>query len=122
MTNLKTVAETAAELGQDVAESVEEFGRTAGRKLAEVRDNTGSALHAAASSVRQGSKSVNKIASGAAGRLDASASFVEGFTSKNVLAKVRQFGRSHVTGFVVAGLAIGFLAGTAMTRATRPRA
>ena len=122
MTNLKTVTDTATELGQDVLESVEDFGRNAGRKLAEVRDNTGSALHTAASSVRKGSRSVEKIANGAAGRLDATASFVEDFTTKNVLAKLRKVGRSHVTGFVVAGLAVGFIAGTALTRATRARA
>ena len=38
MTNLKTVTETASELGKQAKESIEELGRTAGRKLDEAND------------------------------------------------------------------------------------
>jgi len=121
MSTLRTVAETASELGQQVMESAEDFSRTASRKIAEVRDNTGSALHAAASSVRQRSRAIDNAARGTASKLDAAGSFVEDFTSKNALAKARKFGREHSTGFVIAGLALGFVAGAALTRSTRSR-
>ena len=52
MTTLRTLTETASELGKEARESMEEFGRSAGKKLDEARDETGDALHAAASSVR----------------------------------------------------------------------
>jgi hypothetical protein len=110
MSTLREMAGSAAELGQEVRESVEEFSRSAGKKMAEARDTTGSALHAAASSVR-----------GAAGRLDATGSFVEDITTRNITAKLQKFGRNHLTECVVAGLAIGFLAGSALTRALHAR-
>jgi hypothetical protein len=121
MSTLKQVAETASELGQHVMDSAEDFSRTASRKIAEVRDNTGSALHSAASSVRQRSRAIEQAARGTASKLDAAGSFVEDFTSKNILASIRKFGRDHSTGFVIAGLALGFVAGAALTHSTRSR-
>jgi len=53
VTTLRTVTETAAELGKEARESIEELGRSAGKKLDEARDETGGALHSAASSVRR---------------------------------------------------------------------
>jgi ElaB/YqjD/DUF883 family membrane-anchored ribosome-binding protein len=121
VTNLKTVAETALELGQEVKESVEEFSRSAGRKLHDAREGTGSALHAAADSVRQGSKAINNVASGTASRLDATASFVEDASLKSLFSGLRKYGRSHLTGSLIAAAAVGFLAGSALSRAARSR-
>jgi len=122
MTNLKTVADTALELGQEVRDTVEEFSRTAGRKIQEAREGTGSALHSAADSVRQGSKAIDNVAAGTASRLDATGSFVEDVSLKSVFGSLRKFGRSHLAETVIAAAAVGFLAGSALNRATRPRA
>jgi hypothetical protein len=121
VSTLKTVAETAFELGHEVKESVEEFSRSAGRKLHEAREGTGSALHSAADSVRQGSKAIDNVASGTASRLDATASFVEDASLKSLYTSLRKFGRSHLTGSLIAAAAVGFIAASALSRATRSR-
>jgi hypothetical protein len=122
MSTLREMAGSAVDLGQDVKDSVEEFTRTAGRKIAVARDTTGSALHSAASSVRESSAAIEGAGRNAAGRLDATAKFVEDFTTPKISAKLRQFGRNNVTAFVVAGLAVGFLVGSALSRWGRPQA
>lgn len=122
MTNSKTVTETASELGTQARESIEELGRAAGRKLDEARGETGDALHAAASSVRatgrQGSEAIDNLATGAAGRLDATASYIEDHDLKSVATGLRRFSRQHLTGSLVAAAAIGFFAGSAIRRMT----
>jgi hypothetical protein len=101
---------------------MDELGRSAGKKLDEAREETGDALHSAASSVRatgrQGSDAIDNLATGAADRLDAAASYVEDHDLKGVFADLRRFGRRHLTGSLVAAAAIGFLAGSALRRAT----
>jgi len=120
LTTLRTLTETASELGKDARESIEDLGRSAGRKLDEARDETGSALHSAASSVRrtgrQGSEAIDNFATGAADRLDATASYVEDHDLRDVYTGLRKFGRRHLTGTVVAAAAVGFLVGAALNR------
>ena len=120
MTNLETVMKTASELGKDAKESLEELGRSAGRKLDDARDETAGALHTAASSVRrtgrQGSEAIDNFAAGAADRLDATASYVEDHDLQDVFNGLRRFARRHVTGSLVFVAACGFLAGAALNR------
>ena len=122
MTTLKTMTETASELGKEAKESIEELGRSAGRKLDKARDETGEALHTAASSVRttgrQGCEAIDDLATGAADRLDATASYVEDHDLRDVFTGLRGFARRHLTGSLVAAVAVGFLAGSAICRAT----
>jgi hypothetical protein len=122
LTNLKTVTETAREFGKETQASMEELGRSAGRKLDEAREETGAALHTAASSVRttgrQGSEAIDNLATGAADRLDATASYIEDHDLQAALTNLRRFGRRHPTGSLMAAVAIGFLAGSALCRAT----
>lgn len=122
LTTLKTVTETASELGKEAKGSVEELGRSAGRRLDAVRTETGAALHTAASNVRttgrQGSEAIDNLATGAADRLDATASMVEDHDLSDALAGLRRFGRRHLAGSLVAAAAFGFLAGSAIRRAT----
>lgn len=128
MTNLKTVTETATDLGKQARESIEELGRTAGRKLDAARDETGGALHAAASSVRttgrQGAQAIGDLATGTAKRLDATATYIEDHDLKGVVTGLRRFSRQHLTGSLVAAGVIGFFAGSAIRRMTHtcPRA
>ena len=120
MTSLKTVVDAASELGKDARESVEELGRTAGRKLDDAREDTAGALHTAASSVRktgrQGSEVIDNLATGAADRLDATASYVEDHDLEDAFNGLRKFARRHVTGSLVFAVAIGFFAGAALNR------
>jgi len=125
VTTLKTVTEQASEIGKEAKESMEELGRSAGRRLDEARDETGDALHAAASSVRttgrKGSEAIDNLAAGAADRLDATASYVEDHDLRDVFAGLRRFGRRHLAGSLVAAAAIGFFAGSALSRVTHSR-
>jgi ElaB/YqjD/DUF883 family membrane-anchored ribosome-binding protein len=101
---------------------MEKLGRSAGRKLDDARDETGIALHTAASSVRttgrQGSKALDNLATGAADRLDATASYIEDHDLRGGFADLRRFCRRHPTGSLLAAVAIGFLAGSALSRVT----
>jgi hypothetical protein len=120
VTTLRTLTETASELGKDARESIEDLSRSAGRRLDEARDETAGALHTAASSVRktgrQGSEAIDNLATGAADRLDATATFVEDHDLRDVYNGLRKFGRRHLTGSMVAAAAVGFLAGAALNR------
>jgi hypothetical protein len=122
LTTLKTVTETASELGKEARESVEQLGRSAGRRLDAVRTETGAALHTAASSVRatgrQGSEAIDNLATGAADRLDATATLVEDHDLSDALTGLRRFGRRHLAGSLLAAAAFGFLVGSAARRAT----
>jgi hypothetical protein len=122
LTTLKTLTETASDLGRQAVESAEELGLSGGRKLDQARVETGDALHAAASSVRatgrKSSDAIGKLATGTADRLDASASYVENHDLRTVSLGLRSFARRHLTGSLVTAAAIGFLAGSALRRAT----
>jgi hypothetical protein len=122
LTTLGTITKTALDLGKEAKTSIEEFSRSAGGRLDEARDETGDALHSAASSVRatgrRGSEAIENLAAGTADRLDATASYVEDHDLRGVLTDLRKFGRRHLTGSLVAVAAIGFLAGFAFRRAT----
>ena len=122
MTTLRTVTDTAAELGKQARESIEELGQSAGKKLDEARDETGGALHSAASSVRragrQGSAAVDNCSTRTADRLDATASYIEDHDLGDVFTSLKKFARRHLTGSLVAAVAIGFLAGSALSRVT----
>jgi len=121
LTNIRTLTEKASELGTGAKESMNELGRSAGRKLDEAREDTGDALHSAASSVRATGDAIDNLTSGAADRLDATASYVEDHDLKGAFRDLRSFGRRHLTGSLVAAAAIGFLAGSALSRAAHPR-
>jgi ElaB/YqjD/DUF883 family membrane-anchored ribosome-binding protein len=118
---LRTVAETALEVSQDVKKSATEFGRTAGKTIHKVRDQTSDALHDAASSVRHGSAKIENIAKATARRLDATASFVEDFNLKNASAAVERFGRKHSRALLLAGVVVGFWAGSTFSRGRTAR-
>jgi len=123
LTTSRTITETASELGREAKDSIQELGRSAGKKLDEAREETGGALHTAASCVRktgrQGSEAIDNLANGAADRLDATADYVEDHDLGDALTGLRRFGRRHLTGSLVVAGAIGFLAGSAISRATR---
>jgi hypothetical protein len=111
---LRSVIDNTTEFGKETRESVEGFARSAGEKLEAARTGTGEALHAAASSVRKSSAAIENVATGTADRLDATASYVEGWS-------LREFARNHMSAFVIMAAAIGFWAGSAMGGAGNSR-
>jgi len=122
MTNL---TETASQLGAKVSEAqarAEDFRRAAGKKLDEARNETAGALHTAASSVRttarQGCEVIDGVATNAADKLDATASYVENHDLRGLVAGCRQLIRRYPTGSLMAATAIGFFAGSAVRRIT----
>lgn len=114
MATLKTVVDNTMEFGKETSESAQEFARAAGEKLEAARAGTGDALHRAASSVRKSSAAIENVAAGAADRLDATASYVEGWSANKALRGAGEFARNHMSGFLIAAAAIGFYAGTSM--------
>jgi hypothetical protein len=122
LTTLETVTETASEFGKQTRESIEELSRSAGRKLDEARDETGAALHSAASSVRRtghdSSAAIDNCSTHAADRLDDTASYIEDHDLGDAVTGLRRFARRHLTGSMVAAAAIGVLAGAFLRRAT----
>jgi ElaB/YqjD/DUF883 family membrane-anchored ribosome-binding protein len=116
------LTEQVSGFGNEARESMEELGRSAGRRLDEVRDETGDALHTAAASIRttgrKGSEAIDNLATSTADRLDATASYVEDHDLRDVVTGLRRFGRRHPAGILLAGLGIGFLAGSALSRLT----
>jgi len=116
-TRLKDVTEAATNMSRDVKDSVVEFSKSAGRKIDTAREQTGEALREAASSVRQGSARLDVLAGSAASRLDAAAIAVKDANFKSVCTGLRRFGQNNLTATVVAAMAIGFLAGSALNRA-----
>jgi ElaB/YqjD/DUF883 family membrane-anchored ribosome-binding protein len=125
LTNLDTITETASDLGKNAIDSIEDLRRSAGRKLDNVRDQTGDALHAAASSVRttgrQSSKAIDEFTTDAAKRLDATASYIEDTDLTGMFTGVRNYARRYPTRSLVAAAAIGFFVGSAFSRKTPTR-
>ena len=122
MTTLKTLTQTTSDLGKEARESIEELGRSAGKRLDDARNDTGDALHSAASSVRttgrQGSAAIDGSSARTADRLDATASYIEEHDLGDAFTGLRKFARRHLTGSLVVAVAIGALAGSAFGRAT----
>jgi ABC-type transporter Mla subunit MlaD len=93
-----------------------------GAKVTATKDQAADALHAAASSVRatgrQGSEAIDNLATGAADKLDATASYVDDHDLRGVFTGVRQAVRRYPTGSLVIATALGFCAGSAIRRMT----
>jgi hypothetical protein len=123
LTTLETLAETASEFGKQTRESIEELGRSGGRKLDEARDETGAALRSAASSVRSsghnGSEAIDNCSTHTADRLDATASYIEDHNLGDAVAGLRRFARRHLIGSLVTACTVGVLAGAFLSRATQ---
>lgn len=122
MTNLM---ETASQLGARVSEAkeqAEDLGRTAAKKLDEMRNQTADALRTAASSVRttgrQSSETIDHCATSTAERLDATASYVEQHDLRGAANTLRQVVRRHPAGSLIVATAIGFFASSAIRRMT----
>jgi ElaB/YqjD/DUF883 family membrane-anchored ribosome-binding protein len=125
---MKVLRETVLQLDEKMSEgkeAVEDLARSTGEQLDQARRETADALHSAASSVRttgcRGADAIGKAAAGTADKLDAAASFVQEHDVWSSLASLRRFGRRHPTTTLIAGLAVGMVAGSLVTRITLGR-
>ena len=125
---MNVLTEKVSQLGgkiSDAKEAVGDLARSAGDQLDQTRHDAADALHTAASSVRtagcDGADAIGKLAAGSADRLDATASYVQEHDLGNAITSMRRFGRRHPTTTLLAGMAIGMLAGSLATRITLGR-
>jgi hypothetical protein len=106
------LTETASRLGVKAAEAqgrAEELSRAAALKLEEARLETAEALRTTATSVRT-------TAASAADKLNATASCVEHYDARDLLAGCRQLIRRNPAGSFLVAAAIGFVACSAARR------
>jgi ElaB/YqjD/DUF883 family membrane-anchored ribosome-binding protein len=75
-------------------------------------------LHAAASSIRKGSKAIDDLAESAADRLDGAGSYVEKHNVKRTIGESRKLVRQHPTESLALAAGVGFVIGFAFRRLT----
>jgi ElaB/YqjD/DUF883 family membrane-anchored ribosome-binding protein len=91
-----------------VVEQVDDLGReTAGN------------LHAAASTIRKGSKAIEDLAESTADKLDVAGSYVEKHDLKRTIGESRQLVRRYPVESLVLAAGVGFLTGFAMRHLMR---
>jgi ElaB/YqjD/DUF883 family membrane-anchored ribosome-binding protein len=127
VTNLETITETALEFGKEAKESLEKLARSAEKlarsatdSLDQTRENTGDALHSAASTIRktgrQSAKTLNNLTNGTAGGLDATASYIENHDLRGMFSG---FASRHPAPSLVVAAALGYFVGSALSRKRR---
>jgi ElaB/YqjD/DUF883 family membrane-anchored ribosome-binding protein len=122
---MSTFSATASQLASKVSEmkeNVEDLSRAAGKTLDEARNETAAAFHKAASSVRttgrHSSEKIDELATSAAGKLDATASYIQDHDMISVIASLRHFLRRHPTRSLMVASGIGFFGGFAVRQMT----
>jgi ElaB/YqjD/DUF883 family membrane-anchored ribosome-binding protein len=104
---MSTLTSLLDEKASRIAEEVDDLGR-----------ETAEGLHAAAASIRKGSKAIEDVADSAADRLDGAGSYVEKHNVKRTIAESRQFVRRYPVESLVLAAGMGFLSGFAIRRLT----
>jgi hypothetical protein len=90
-----------------LAKQVDDLGR-----------ETAGSLHAAASSIRKGSKAIEEVAESTASKLDGAGSYVEKHNVKRAIAESRLLARRYRVEALVLAAGVGFLSGFAIRRLT----
>jgi len=88
-----------------IADQVDELGR-----------GTAESLHAAASSVRKGSKAIEDLAESAASKLDGAGLYVENHNAKRAMGQTGQLVRRYPAESILVAAAAGFVSGFAIRR------
>lgn len=102
---MATLTSLLDEKASRIAEQVDDLGR-------ETAEN----LHAAASSLRKGSKAIEDLAESTAGKLDGAGSYVEKHNVKRTLAESRYLVRRYPAESLAIAATVGFLTGFALRR------
>ena len=90
-----------------LADQVDDLGR-------ETAEN----LHAAASSIRKGSKAIDELAESAADKLDGAGSYVEKHNVKRTIGESRKLVRQYPAESLALAAGVGFIIGFAFRRLT----
>lgn len=105
---MSTLTSRLDDKASQIAERVDGFGREAA-----------DSLHAAASSIRKGSKAIDDVAENTASKLDGVGSYVAKHNMKRAIGESRHLvGRYPVKSLVLAA-GVGFLTAVALRRLTR---
>ena len=75
-------------------------------------------LHAAASSIRKGSRAIKNLAESTANKLDGAGSYVEKHDMKHAIGESRQLVRRYPVESLVVAAGLGFVTGFAIRRLT----
>ena len=114
--NLKNTVEEAKD---GIADKAKNLAQSATDAIDGKRDAAASSLASAASAIHEhardlpGGETVANLAHGTAEKLDATASYVRRHDSKQMMADVEQFVKTHPGQSLLAIAAVGFLAGRA---------
>lgn len=104
MSTLTSLLDTRA---SQLAAQVDELGR-----------ETAESLHAAASSIRKGSKAIENLAQNTANELDGAGSYVAKHDVKRAIGEARQLVRRYPVELLVLAGSVGFVTGFAIRRLT----
>jgi ElaB/YqjD/DUF883 family membrane-anchored ribosome-binding protein len=102
---MSTLTSLIDEKASRIAEQVDDLGH-----------ETAESLHAAAASIRKGSKAIEDVADSAADKLDGAGSYVEKHNVKRAIAESRQLVRRYPVETLVLAAGAGFLSGFAIRR------
>jgi ElaB/YqjD/DUF883 family membrane-anchored ribosome-binding protein len=104
---MSTLTSLLDEKASRIAQQVDGLGR-----------ETAESLHAAASSIRKGSKAIDHLAKNTADKLDGAGTYVEKHNVKRAIGESRQIVRRYPVESLVLAAGVGFLAGFAFRRLT----
>ena len=102
---MSTLTSLLDERASRIAEQVDDLGR-----------ETAGSLHAAATSIRKGSKAIENVAESTADKLDGVGSYVEKHNVKRAVAESRQLVRRYPVESLFLAAGAGFLSGFAIRR------
>jgi ElaB/YqjD/DUF883 family membrane-anchored ribosome-binding protein len=104
---MSTLTSLLDEKASRIAEQVDGLGR-----------ETAGGLHAAASSIRKGSKAIEDLAESTANKLDGAGSYVEKHNVKRAIGESRHLVRRYPVESLVLAAGVGFLTGFSIRRFT----
>jgi ElaB/YqjD/DUF883 family membrane-anchored ribosome-binding protein len=104
---MSTLTSPLDEKAFHIAEQVDELGR-----------ETAESLHAAASSIRKGSKAIDHLAESTANKFDGAGTYVAKHNAKRAIGESRQLVRRYPVESLALAAGIGLIAGFAFRRLT----
>ena len=104
---MSTLTSLLDEKASRLAEQLDGFGR-----------ETAGGLHAAASSIRKGSKAIEDLAESTANKLDGAGSYVEKHNVHRAIGESRQIVRRYPVEALAVAAGLGFVTGFAIRRLT----
>jgi ElaB/YqjD/DUF883 family membrane-anchored ribosome-binding protein len=105
----KTDAAKIEEVASAIKHGAQEFGRSMSARLDEVKSQSADGLHSGAEWVRTASENV-------AGKLDSASSYIGESNAGSLTHDVRRAVTRHPMGFLIVAAAVGFCAGTVISR------